>query len=62
MSERVVLVMMPARMVVLLLIMSGDVEENPGPGMEGKIMCMVYAMIPQFTVLCVRTAGLRVQN
>eukprot|EP00731_Ephydatia_muelleri_P003645 Em0001g3645a len=33
MRERTILVM-PARMIVLLLIMSGDVEENPGPGIE----------------------------
>ena len=28
---------MPARMIVLRLLMSGDVEVNPGPGMEGNV-------------------------
>ena len=58
MRERTILVM-PARMIVLLLIMSGDVEENPGPGMEGMVM---WSMLePQFSVLCIRTAGFSVQ-
>ena len=59
MRERTILVML-ARMIVLLLIMSGDVEENPGPGMEGMVMWSL-CLVPQFSVLCIRTAGFSVQ-
>ena len=48
---------MPARMMNLCLIMSGDVEENPGPGMKG-IRSM---LVPQLTWQCIRTAGFSVQ-
>ena len=46
---------------MLLLIMSGDVEENPGPGIEGTCMVMWSMLEPQFSVLCIRTAGFSVQ-
>ena len=41
---------MPAKIIVLmLLILSGDIEENPGPGMEGMVMWSM--LVPHFTVL-----------